>query len=492
MNEADPRLGDVDRRNFLKSLSIVSLGVAMRGEGVQSPHSTRRRYAIVGVGDRAMLYQAYLQKIYRLQAEVVALCDINPGRLKLAQEKSGLYDASPPPGYLAFDFRKMIAETQPDVVIVTTPDATHDDYLVAAMEAGCDVISEKPLTTTAEKCQRIIDAQARTGRQCRVTFNLRYSPPRAQIKDILMSGEIGDVLSVDFNWNLNTGHGADYFRRWHSQKKNSGGLMVHKATHHFDLVNWWLGAIPISVMATGKRDFYTPSMARRFGLQRPHERCWTCPEQAECGFYFDLAANPNNKALYLNNEKYDGYFRDQCVFRPEIDIEDTMNVIVGYDNGTTLSYSLNAFAAWEGYQIAFNGTRGRLEHTVADKGYFTGMDSIQKSIAQDGVVTRIIPLRKAPRLIEPWIAAGTHGGGDAAMFDDLFLPDHPTDKFMRAADHRSGAYAVLIGIAANMCFASGTPVDVRSLVKGLAHPDYPPMPTRTGPVPMPRWKQALH
>ena len=102
-----------------------------------------------------------------------------------------------------------------------------------------------------------------TGRRVRVTFNYRYSPPRTQIKDILMSGAIGDVLSVDFHWLLNTHHGADYFRRWHREKKNSGGLMVHKATHHFDLVNWWLGAMPVQVMATGKREFYTPTMARR-------------------------------------------------------------------------------------------------------------------------------------------------------------------------------------------------------------------------------------
>ena len=75
----------------------------------------------------------------------------------------------------------------------------------------------------------------------------------------------------------------------------------------------------------------------------------------------NLAGNANLKALYLDNERYDGYFRDKCVFRPDIEIEDTMNVIVKYDTGATLSYTLNAFNAWEGYQIAFNGTKGRLD-----------------------------------------------------------------------------------------------------------------------------------
>ena len=152
-----------------------------------------------------------------------------------------------------------------------------------------------------------------------------------------MSGVIGDVLSVDFHWMLNTPHGADYFRRWHSYKKMSGGLMVHKATHHFDLVNWWLSANPVSVYANGKREFYTPAMAKRLGLPGPHERCHTCPEKQTCGFELDLAANANLKQLYLDNEQHDGYFRDRCVFRPDIEIEDTMNVIVTYDNGVTLS-----------------------------------------------------------------------------------------------------------------------------------------------------------
>ena len=90
----------------------------------------------------------------------------------------------------------MIKETKPDFVIVTTVDATHADYIVRALEAGCDVITEKPLTTTAEMCQRILDATKKTGRHLRVTFNYRYSPPRTQVKDILMSGEIGDVVHV--------------------------------------------------------------------------------------------------------------------------------------------------------------------------------------------------------------------------------------------------------------------------------------------------------
>ena len=137
-----------------------------------------------------------------------------------------------------------------------------------------------------------------------------------------MRGEIGDVLSVDFQWMIKTSHGADYCRRWHAHKANSGGLMLHKASHHFDVVNWWLCALPVSVHATGKREFYTPTMARSFGLIAPGERCLTCIEKSRCGFYLNLAAIPGLKPLYLDHENQDGYIRERCVFRPDIDIED--------------------------------------------------------------------------------------------------------------------------------------------------------------------------
>ncbi|MDP3073643.1 MAG: Gfo/Idh/MocA family oxidoreductase [Opitutaceae bacterium] len=472
----------LDRRSFLKGASTLGLGLALGAAHSLAAESTprRRRYAIVGNGVRSLMYQNAIETDFREHAELVGLCDVNPGRLRLARDRSQRLGGHQPATFAPADFEKMIAATKPEFVIVTTPDGTHDDYIVRAMEAGCDAISEKPLTTTPEKCQRIVDARARTGRSCRVTFNLRYAPPCAQVKDILMSGEIGDVLSVDFHWMLDTRHGADYFRRWHGEKKNSGGLMIHKASHHFDLVNWWLGAMPESVFATGKREFYTPKMAKRMGLTGAHERCRTCPEKSRCGFYLDLAKDATLKSLYLDHENHDGYFRDRCLFRPEIDIEDTMNVLVRYHTGATLAYSLNAFNAWEGYTIAFNGSKGRLEHSSGASPTADGKSR------RDVYRTAVIPIRGATREIETWTGTGAHQGGDRKMLEDLFLPSHPADKYLRVADERAGAASALIGMAANRCFVTKQPVEIASLVRGLRSPDYAPMPISDGPVPMPR------
>lgn len=474
----DKDLGPTNRRTVLKAAGAAGLMLATAAYGA----TARKRYAVVGVGSRARMFTRAITGKYRDRNEIVGVCDRNAGRAALAVKRIAETGAGTPVAYAAADFDRMLRETKPQFVIVTTTDASHDDYIVRALDAGCDVITEKPMTTTAEKAQRILDAVKRSGRHIRVTFNYRYAPPRTQVKDLLMNGEIGDVLSVDFTWLLNTVHGADYFRRWHSDKANSGGLMVHKATHHFDLVNWWLGAQPELVHAFGSRQFYTPATARRMGLQGPHQRCLTCTEKAKCNFYFDLAADQGLKELYLDNEKHDGYFRDQCVWRPEINIEDTMNVMVRYDNGVQLNYALQAYDAWEGYHIAFNGTKGRLEHSIVESAGVAGANAVQSK--SNAVTTRVIPLRGAARDIEPWSGTGGHGGGDDVMLEEIF-GEAPADKYKRVSDERAGAYSCLVGIAANRCFESGASVRIADLVTGLTPPVRAPMPDRGAPIAMP-------
>jgi hypothetical protein len=204
-----------------------------------------------------------------------------------------------------------------------------------------------------------------------------------------------------------------------------------------------------------------------------------------CGFELNLAANPALKRLYLDNEQYDGYLRDRCVFRPDIDIEDTMNVQVRYDTGATLSYSLNAFNAWEGYIVAFNGTRGRLEHSLVESVYVNGTETVQGGVVENGVKIRVVPLRGEGYDVEPWSAAGDHGGGDRLMLEDIFLPAPNPDKYLRAADERAGACSILVGIAANRSMETGAKVVVSDLIGKVPQPDYPPMPTRRDLLPMP-------
>lgn len=469
----------------VKSLIVpeMDLKIAFRHNGKMNHNPTRRRFALVGTGSRSRMFLDALSKTYQDQGELVGLCDRNEGRLEFTRKQ---YAEKFPAvkTYRAEDFDQMIAETQPDEVIVTTQDSFHDEYIIRAMELGCDTVTEKPMTTDAAKCQRIIDAQARTGKRCRVTFNYRYSPPRTQVKDLLMSGVIGDVLAVDFHWLLDTYHGADYFRRWHRKKENSGGLLVHKSTHHFDLVNWWLSSVPEEVYATGHRRYATPETGDRLGLTNRGERCRDCAEKARCTYFLDLETKGKLKGLYLDQEKHDGYFRDRCIFSPDIDIEDTMNVLVHYRNKVKLNYSLHVFSAWEGYEIAFHGTKGRLEHKCNETVYVSGDGTVQGALKKEGTYTRVFPLRETAYEVDLWEAQGGHGGGDNPLLDDIF-GTKKEDPYYRAADHRSGAYSILCGVAGNQSMETGQSVKISELVNGLTDPDYAPMPDSSTPLPMP-------
>jgi predicted dehydrogenase len=291
---------------------------------------------------------------------------------------------------------------------------------------------------------------------------------------LLQQGVIGRILSVHFEWVLDTRHGADYFRRWHRDKRNSGGLMVHKASHHFDLVNWWLDSVPETVFGFGNLVFYGRENAEERGETRFYERAYGSAAAREDLFALHLEEDDTLRQLYLEAEHEDGYLRDQSVFGQGISIEDDMAVLVRYRNGASMSYHLHAYAPWEGYRVMFNGTKGRLEVMVEEQSYVSGArDELNQPDVRDAqtvlppsapqIVLR--PLWGKPLAIAVPAAAEGHGGGDVRLLEDLFNPERPPDPLRRAADHVAGAMAALTGIAANTSFATGLPVRVADLVR---------------------------
>jgi predicted dehydrogenase len=430
----------------------------------KSKGSGPKRYALVGTGSRSWMFSRALLETYHKAHRLVALCDRNPRRMAYYNDHfQKKLKAKPVPAYAAADFEKMLKKEKVDAVIVTTMDRTHHHYIIRALELGCDVITEKPMTTDAAKCREILDAVKRTGRSLRVTFNYRYGPARTKVKELLQSGIIGEVKSVHFEWLLDTTHGADYFRRWHRDKRNSGGLMVHKATHHFDLVNWWLDSSPETVFGLGRLAFYGRINAEARGEVHPYTR-GTSPEAKGDPFALDLERDERLKSLYLEAEKEDGYLRDQNVFGDGISIEDTMNLVVRYRSGAQLSYSLTAYSPWEGFRIAFNGSKGRIELDELEKSYVSAASgAIGDSAAHSQKIT-VFPHWEKPYDVAIPPAKGGHGGGDVLLLEDLFAPKKKRDPFGRAAGHLDGARSILTGIAANKSFETGLPVRVDDLV----------------------------
>ena len=425
----------------------------------------KKRYVQVGVGSRARMFYNAIVNTYKETSELVAFCDVNRTRMEYANdvlEKE--YKHPRIPMYAAEDFEKMIKEQKPDYVIVTSIDRTHHRYIIKAMELGCDVISEKPMTMDANKCQEIIDCIERTGKSLRVTFNYRYAPHNTKLRELIMNDTIGKVTQVHFEWILNTSHGADYFRRWHRDKRNSGGLLVHKSTHHFDLVNFWLGTYPTRVFAMGDLKFYGRENAEERGVTKFYSRVSGQEHLAEGDpFALVMKGNENFERLYLNAEKDDGYIRDQSVFGDNISIEDTMNVLVQYKNGAQLSYSLNAYSPYEGFKVFVTGTKGRIEMNVTEAVYINGSGSSKYEGVVNGKSITVFPMHGEAYNVPIEEGEGGHGGGDKVLLNDIFgVPEY--DPFNRAASHIDGAMSILTGIAANKSIASGMPVDVLSLV----------------------------
>ncbi|HYN95735.1 MAG TPA: Gfo/Idh/MocA family oxidoreductase [Pilimelia sp.] len=436
-----------------------------------------RRYAVVGAGARAEMFVRAIVSDHAATAALVGFADVNQARMDAHNTWLAELGAAAVPTYQAADFATMLAKEAVDAVVVTTVDRVHDEYIVAALDAGCDVITEKPMTVDAARCRRILDAVDRTGRTVTVAFNYRYNPLHAAVRQVLADGEIGEVGSVHFEWLLDVRHGADYFRRWHREKANSGGLMVHKASHHFDLVNWWLGASPVEVFAYGRLFFYG-EQGRRHGYARDYPRAHGAAAAADDPFALHLAANPRLRALYLDAEAADGYHRDQNVFAPGVTIEDDMAVLTRYSTGATMTYHLTAYAPWEGYRVMFNGSRGRLELAVVENNFVSPHAAGEvkgaslhgdQAAAEEGSATLTVrPFWALPREVP--VAGHTrmgHGGADALMTAQLFgsAAGQPTDALGRGATAHDGALALLTGLAANRSFETGQPVRVEELIQ---------------------------
>jgi predicted dehydrogenase len=427
------------------------------------------RYAIVGAGGRAIMYADALAGRFAESARLVALCDPSPTRMRFHTERlTARYGAAPVPSYHPEQFDDLVKEQRPDTVIVTTVDAVHHDYVIRAMEAGCDVVCEKPLTTTAHNAAAVLDAVERTGRELRMTFNYRYSSAYSRVRQAVVEGVVGTPSLVDFSWLLDTRHGADYFRRWHRDRESSGGLLVHKSSHHFDLVNWWIGAWPTRVAAMGGLRFYGRDNAARRGVRHTYDRYTDEPAAADDPFALSLRSHPALEGLYLDAEADSGYLRDRNVFGDGITIEDTMAVTAAYDNGAFLSYSLVAYSPWEGLRVAITGDRGRLELYDRHGSHLVrGQDDTEIAVEQEAGAQQALwhfPIFGEPQRLDIPPAIGGHGGGDDLLLEQLFSPEPPPDPLGRGATHLDGAAALAAGLAANASIETGQVVDVAALI----------------------------
>jgi predicted dehydrogenase len=409
----------------------------------------RKRYAVVAVSNRAVgMFLDPIKNTYHNFAEVVALVDKDRMRMTHYNETRKVKI----PCYAGEEFEKMVEEQKPDAVIITCYDGMHHHYIIKALKHDLDVLSEKPLTIDEEKCAALARAASTSKGKVTVTFNYRYAPSATKIRELVEAGRIGKVVSVDLNWYLDTYHGSSYFQRWNRLREFSGGLSIHKACHHFDLVSWWIGQKAQEVFSFGTRNFYGPK-----GVHNPlapgqigdGRICPTCDIRQKCRYYMRWNRDELRKGqpgvrvdeFVDPAQRYEGYSPRQCIYDPQINIEDTYAVVVRYNGGAFLNYSLNASMPYEGYRVGINGTEGRIEYTE-----FHGGESRLPFPEPEAQPVVYIPIFGGRQMIDVINLGGGHGGGDPLLMDEIFIgPDNTFVK--RSAGIEDGIEAVMTGVA---------------------------------------------
>jgi predicted dehydrogenase len=412
----------------------------------------KKRIAIAGAGTRALCFGRAILGRVKDYSEMVALYDTNDARM----DGFNTLLKSNVPKFTDFD--EMVRVAKPDTLIVCVPDSAHPEVIEKGFAAGLNIITEKPMAMNREGIERIRQTEIKYGKEVTVAFNMRFAPYSAAIKKIMKENPIGKITNVNAEWMIDRYHGQQYFHRWHADISKSGGLLVHKATHHFDLINWFLDDEPESVYAIGSLEQFGASNDFR------GDRCTGCPHAKKCWAVLESTLedgdlNPGSDGeifneLYFKAEHIDGYFRDQCCFSPDIDIYDTMAVTVQYDKGTVLTYSLNATTPYEGWHAVINGSKGRLEiHNYEAGCEVKSQNHILFYDLNNNVTDYAITKSK-----------GGHGGGDVRLRKMLFLDNVP-DPMGHSAGTTDGAYSILIGVAANKSIKTGTVVDIEELLK---------------------------
>ena len=404
------------------------------------------------------------------RAEVVAVVDIDRARIRAWLERIG----RDIPHYFPEDFARMAAETRPEVIIVAGPDYTHAEHIVAGLDAGCDVIVEKPMVISAAQIRAVQAAEGRSGHSVKVAFNYRYTPTHRKLKRMILEGALGRITNVEFTYNLDTAHGSSYFHRWNRERAKSGGLNIHKCCHHFDLVNWWLGDVPETVFAFGALNYYGKegALRPRDAQGRPLD---PVAEKKSCPIFQSIhaarnTAEANAVALgwNLHNLPYDRQYPPEArryIYDDAIDIEDTYSAVVRYRGGASLSYSCNFCTPWEGYILGINGTKGRAEvvhHSNPDPSGKTA------PVAEDGLIT-FFPLFGGKEEIRLPAVPGGHGGADFAIQRDLYegVSQESRDLGL-VAGSADGALSVAMGEAVWKSIAGGCPVRIADLLGGTA------------------------
>jgi predicted dehydrogenase len=378
------------------------------------------RMGIIGAGLRSGIAE-YWHKTEG-SSEVVAVADISEERLLKFQEKIES------PVFMTQDYKELLNRKDVDAVAVLSPDYLHEEHVIAALEAGKHVYSEKPLAITVEGCDRIIDTWQRSGKHLMVGFNMRYMSMYQTMKELVDSGAIGELKAIWVRHFVGLG-GYFYYHDWHGKSENTTSLLLQKGSHDLDVIHWISGKYTTKVAAFGGLDY--------FGGEMPNDlTCPKCDLKNTCPEY-----NPKTFT--------------ECAFREEIDVEDNNMLIMELEGGIKASYLQCHFTPDYSRNYTFIGTEGRIENDdVNGKVYL----KTRKTNSWKEFSDVTYEMKKE---------TGSHGGADPKItqdFVDLVLYDKQplTTPF-------AGRMSVAVGCAATESIRAGGKVVMISQESSIVH-----------------------
>ena len=338
------------------------------------------RIGIIGIGQRGASYVK--EVLANPDCTLAAVCDLKRDRMEEFAVRAGAVDAE-----MFTDAEAMLDSGKIDACLVCVPDALHAKFAIAALKRNIHLILEKPMALTVEDCDAIIEANKQHPVVLQIGFVMREIVFYKKIHELIQSGELGHVMSIQADESLSVMHGASYMRRWHRYAKNCGGFIMAKCCHDFDIFTMLANSEPVRVASFGGLDFFLPRNDRPMN-------CSKC-DDAECPYRFQ-----GEFVVMTENEKKHPDQFDLCVFNADKDTVDNQQAIIEYKNGVKVSFSMNLFAQKGNRTMKVVGTRAYVEGRLED--------NCLKVVYADGREDKIIDCH-------PEVDGG-HNGGDRNLF----------------------------------------------------------------------------
>lgn len=426
----------MDRLEFLKRLGLLTVGASLVGvdvkgmtadeesaadfvdgaeklnmpvEGLGAKVSKPVSVIIVGAGNRGRTYAGYAAR-FPDAMKVVGVADINPDRREAMRKRYSV-----PEENCFGDFHEVFERAKfADAVVIATPDNLHYEPCMLALAEGYDVLLEKPVAPTEKECRSILAQAHKYNRIVAVCHVLRYAPYFIALKQVVDSGAIGDLVSIQHMEPIQYAHMAHSYVRgnWHNSKQTTP-IILAKSCHDLDILRWIVGKPCEMISAEGSLFFF-----RRENMpEGAPERCTDgCPHEATCPYsaidiyerkkwhtsVFDLP----RKDPKLIHEKLLTTDYGRCVFRCDNDQCDHYVATMRFGDGITASFTMDAFTPRGGRRTRIMGTRGYIE---GDMTTFTVTEfRTGRQMVWDKKVEEI-----------PEYKGAGHGGGDLALVRDF-------------------------------------------------------------------------